>query len=170
MKTILTTGAGSGGSNNLIRSIRHNSYPIRIIGTNADKFTLSRSMADRNYFIPRGEAGDAYFDAINEIIEREKVVLLVPNNDTEVRIMASNRERLGASVFLPEKDTVRICQDKMIFSEKMAAGGFKTGGNGLDRQHGGCGSGIRAFQRAREIMVPDAEGFWFRRGAARFEI
>ncbi len=126
MKTILITGAGSGGSTNLIRSIRHSGYPVRIIGSNADKFTLAQSLADTNYCIPRGDSGDAYFDAVNEIVARENVDLLVPNNDTEVRVMAFNRKRLNAPVFLPDEETVTICQDKFVFSQKMIAGGFKV--------------------------------------------
>ena len=124
-KKILITGAGSGGTTNLIRSIRYSNYPVEIIGSNADKFTLSRSLAERNYFIPRAETGSVYFKSINEIIGREKLDLLMPNNDTEVRVMAKNRERLKAPVFLPAKETVAICQDKFLFSEKMANGGFK---------------------------------------------
>jgi len=126
MKKILITGAGGGGSNNLIRSIKHSEYPVTIIGSNADQFALPCSLADKNYLIPRGDSGDVYFDAINEIVKREDIDLLVPNNDTEVRVMAFNRESLAAPVFLPAKETIQMCQDKFIFNQKMIASGFKV--------------------------------------------
>ena len=49
---VLVTGAGSGGSNNLIRGIRHGAYPVRIVGSNADRYALAQSLADKNYALP----------------------------------------------------------------------------------------------------------------------
>ncbi len=125
-KKVLITGAGSGGTTNLIRSIQHSHYPVEIIGSNADKFSLSRSLAKQNYYVPRAETGGPYFAAINEIISREKLDLLIPNNDTEVRVIACNRDLLDAPVFLPDKEAIAICQDKFVFANKMIEGGFKV--------------------------------------------
>jgi len=52
MKTkIVITCAGSGGSNNLIRTLKErNKYFI--IGTNVDKYKAAKSNADKNYVLP----------------------------------------------------------------------------------------------------------------------
>jgi len=111
MRRIIVTGAGGGGSNNLIRSIRKSGYNVYIIGTNMDKFLLIKSLADKNYVLPPG-TDIKYIPALNKLIDIEKVELVVPNSDTEVRVISENREKLKCRVFLPKKETVRLCQDK----------------------------------------------------------
>jgi carbamoyl-phosphate synthase large subunit len=125
-KKILVSGAGGGGSNNLIRSIKAGDLQVGIIGTNSDKFELSQSLAAKNYHIPRGDSGDSYFAAMNKIILDEKIDLVIPNNDTEVGIIAAARDRIATKVFLPAADTVRLCQDKLAFSNTLAQNGFKV--------------------------------------------
>lgn len=126
MKTILVTGAGGGGSNNLIRGFRRIGYPVRIIGTNADQYKLIQSLADRNYLIPNGDAGRSYQTALCKVIEAEKVDLVIPNNDTEVRAVATIRDELPARTFLPSHATIELCQDKYSLSTNLSANGFKV--------------------------------------------
>ena len=123
--TVLVQGAGDGGGNNLIRSIRMGSFPVRIIGSNADRYALAQSLADRSYLMPRGEAPH-YGDALRALIAREGIDLVIPNNDTEVGVVSRLRDTLGASVLLPSRETVDVCQDKFLLNEFMARNGFRT--------------------------------------------
>jgi len=126
VKTVLITGAGGGGSNNLIRSIRRSAYPVRLVGSNADRFILSRSLAEANYLLPRGDSGAGYIGALNQIVAAEKLDLIVPNNDTEVRGISAGREKLDAPVFLPAHATVELCQDKFSLADHLTAQGLRV--------------------------------------------
>lgn len=122
-KRIIVTGAGGGGSNNLITSIRQSRYPVYIVGTNIDKFFLKKSIADKNYLIPRGTE-EGYIPTINKLIELEKIELIVPNNDTEVRAISENREKIKCRTFLPAKETVALCQDKYVLNQHLSEKGI----------------------------------------------
>ena len=122
MTTVLITGAGSGGAENLINDlwstyphcvmIGQDLYqPLRIIGTNMDQWLTLKSRADKVYtIVPAGHP--EYIDALNNIINKEHVDLVIPDNDTEVRYIASNRKALKCRTFLPSDSAIRICQDK----------------------------------------------------------
>ena len=45
MLTILLTGAGGGGSNNLMRALKASGRDLRLVGTNSNTFALARSLA-----------------------------------------------------------------------------------------------------------------------------
>jgi carbamoyl-phosphate synthase large subunit len=126
MKRILITGAGGGGSNNLIRSIRSSGYPAIIIGTNVERYLLARSRADKNYLIPRGDSGPQYLEAINKIVMEEKIDLIIPNNDTEVKAISQYRDQIPTRTFLPSQKTIEMCQDKFTLSEHLSKNGFKV--------------------------------------------
>src|SRR5205823_2942681 len=112
--------------NNLIRSIRKSGYPVRIVGSNADRFALGQSLADKSFLIPRGNTGSAYRDALKHLIATENIDLLIPNNDTEVGVVSGMRDSLGCQVLLPSHETVEICQDKFALTQFMQRSGFKV--------------------------------------------
>ncbi|MEM3789382.1 MAG: hypothetical protein QXN95_05910, partial [Candidatus Bathyarchaeia archaeon] len=68
--------------------------------------------ADKRYLIPKAEEGD-YIERLNEIVRKEKAEFLHAQTDIEVAVVSQNREKIEASVFLPSKRTVKICQDKL---------------------------------------------------------
>ncbi len=116
MKNIIVTGAGGGGSNNLIRAFRASEHRVKIIGTNLDRSFLARSMADHNFLIPPSSRTDDYVRAINTIIDREEIDLIVPSNDTEVEAISACRGRLDAPTFLPSVPALKLCRDKLALS------------------------------------------------------
>ncbi|MBI2872230.1 MAG: hypothetical protein HYY00_03465 [Chloroflexi bacterium] len=118
METILVTGAGGGGGNNLITDIRLGAPDVRIIGANMDPHVLGKSVADVNYLLPPATSKD-YIQALNWVIRKERVQLSIPDNDREVRAQSENREHLACPVFLPPKESVRICQDKFLLYEAL---------------------------------------------------
>lgn len=124
-KSVIVTGAGGGGSNNLIRSLRKSKLDLFIVGTNVNKFYLRKSTADKNYLIPRG-TDKYYIPVINELIRRENIDLVIPNNDTEVRSISENREKINSRIFLPRKRTVRICQDKLLLYKCLSREGVNV--------------------------------------------
>ncbi len=114
IKTILVTGAGGGGSSNLIEGIRRGRFDVRIIGTNCDPFACYKSTAERTYLLPVATEPD-YQGKLTKVLEREHVDLLVPNSDREVRAVSKFRDELPCRTFLPSHETVLLCQDKYDF-------------------------------------------------------
>jgi len=116
---VLITGAGGGGSNNLIRDLRSVNENIEIIGSNIDIYQVAKSIADKSYILPIATDIGNYIDALNKLIEKEKIKLIIPNNDREVSVISRNRDKVNATIFLPSSEAVDSCHDKWIFYNKM---------------------------------------------------
>lgn len=121
---VLITGAGGGGSNNLIRDLRTVDTETVVIGSQMDRYLAAKSLADRTYLLPVATEADAYVDAMNRLIEKESIDLVVPNSDREVATVSARRDDLNCRVFLPSDASVRACQDKLAFARTMTAGGI----------------------------------------------
>ena len=126
MKRILVTSAGGGASNNLMKGLRECSFPVFLVGTSIDPYYLARSRADRNYLIPRVDSGEPYLAALERIIDREAIDLIIPNNDVEVPAVSAARDRLGARTYLPAHETIGLCQDKLDLTRHLAAQGIRV--------------------------------------------
>ena len=112
MKRIVATGAGGPAGINFIMSLRMAPEKIFIVGTEASEYFIYLAPTDRKYLVPRAEE-EGYIDKLNEIIRKEKIDFLHAQTDGEVAIVSENREKLEANVFLPSKETVKVCQDKL---------------------------------------------------------
>ena len=126
MKRILVTAAGGAAGNNLIRGFRASRHPIYVVGTNIDRYYLARSIADKSYLVPRGDAGEAYIQAIHDIVVAEDIDLIVANNDAEVGPISKHRHRLPAPVLLPSFETIETCQDKYSLYAHLTEHGFRV--------------------------------------------
>ena len=110
-KKILVTGAGGGGSSNLISSLRASDLDLEIYGSNLESRMLAKSNADHNFLLPAATE-DNYLDSLVKQIELNKIGLIIPNNDREVKRISIDRELIPCRVFLPPNETVEVCQDK----------------------------------------------------------
>jgi carbamoylphosphate synthase large subunit len=108
---VLITGAGTGASNNFIRSLRAGEPSLVIVGCSSDRFFLKKSTADRNYLIAR-TTHPSILNSLRRVINAERIDLVIPNSDTDVKVVASLRDQLPCRVFLPRNDVVDLCQDK----------------------------------------------------------
>ncbi len=82
--------------------------------------------ADKKFTVPKISSGK-YISALKEIIEREKISLVVPTIDTELMLLAQNRaelEKSGARVLVPSVEACGICCDKQKTAEFLAENGF----------------------------------------------
>lgn len=110
-KRVLVTGAGTGISNNLMRSLTRGDPSLFIVGCHADRFVLKKSAAKRNHLTPAVDHPD-FIDALRRIIAAEQVDLLIPDHDAAVRTIAAARERIPCGMLLPRTETIALCQDK----------------------------------------------------------
>lgn len=115
---------GSGGANNLIRSIRASSYAdTEIVGLDANKYLVNKSLANHNYVVPTGSK-DSYLDAINDAIRRHDADIFIPQHESEIRTVSENRDRLACPVQLPAPNVVELCLDKFNLNRNLAEQGF----------------------------------------------
>ncbi|MCS7098389.1 MAG: hypothetical protein NZ922_05385 [Candidatus Methanomethyliaceae archaeon] len=112
MKRILVTGAGGPAGINFVKSLRIAPESFFIVGTDINKYYLELVDADvRQLAIPCTNPN--YIDFLNEVIDKHKIEMIHPQPDIEVRVISENREKIKAITFLPKKETIRICQDKL---------------------------------------------------------
>jgi|Deesub1362A_J573_1020465.scaffolds.fasta_scaffold00057_147 carbamoyl-phosphate synthase large subunit len=116
MKRIFVTGAGGPAGINFIKSLRLPSEKFYIAGGDVNKWHLELSDVDSRYLLPKFD-DPSYIRALNEVIKLEEIEFVHPQPDVEVAAISENRERIKAKTFLPDKKTVRICQDKMHLTE-----------------------------------------------------
>lgn len=119
-RRLLVTGAGTGASNNLIRSLRGGDPSFWIVGVNSDRFVLKKSVADRRYLLPPVDS-DEFPAGLVALIEREQIALVIPTTDAEVSALSDLREALGRRCFLPDRATIALCQDKHALTAHLAA-------------------------------------------------
>jgi hypothetical protein len=125
MKRILITGAGGSPAVNFTRSLREAPEDMYLVGTDFDKYYLMRAEVDKRYLVPAAK-DPLYIDVLNKIIDDEKIEFIHAQNDTEVNVLAANRDKLHAKTLFPAQRTIDICQDKYLSFEKWEAAGIKV--------------------------------------------
>jgi len=100
----------------------------KFIGT--DKIGLSPALAlcDKQ-FITKPVASTGYVRDILKIVKDNKVDLIVPTIDTELKKLAANKdkfEKLGCRVLISSENVVDICQDKRKTFKFLKKNGFDT--------------------------------------------
>jgi len=118
----MVLGAGSGGSNNLIRSFRESFSVKKIIGSNSLRHCVVKSNADKTYLLPESSSKN-YKEELVNVILNERIDLVVPNNDREVATISSIRDELPSKVFLPTHNDILTCQNKDIFYRTLQSNG-----------------------------------------------
>ena len=120
---LFITGAGSGPSNNLIRSLKAGDPSLFIAGCHSDRFILKTSPADRNFLV-HSATHRAFLRDVARVIARVGADLLIPTTDAEVRALSRARRRLRCRVFLPPRPVVELCQDKYRLSRFLRSRGI----------------------------------------------
>ncbi len=116
-KRILVTGAGGPAGVNFTLSLKLASEKMVLVGTEANEYYSTLAATDEVYVVPEAEAPE-YVEKINEVVKEKNIQLVHPQPDVEVLAISENRERIQAETFLPSKETVRICQDKLSSAEQ----------------------------------------------------
>lgn len=110
-RQVLVFGAGTGATNNLIRSLRAGDSALGIVGCHNDRFFLRKSTSDRNFLLPRPD-DQRFLSALHRVIAAARIDLLIPNSDADVTLISGLRDKIPCRVFLPSVRTIDICQDK----------------------------------------------------------
>jgi carbamoyl-phosphate synthase large subunit len=108
---LLVTNAGSGASNNLIRSLRAGDPSFGIVGCHDDQFVLRNSAAERNYLVP-SSGHSQWVPALRGVLATERIDLLIPTTDGDVTAVSRVRAKLRGHLFLPGPAVIALCADK----------------------------------------------------------
>lgn len=112
MKRILVTGAGGPAGINFVKSLKIASEKMFLVGSESNEHFMYLTPTEKKYLILKATEA-SYIDSLNYIIRKEKVEFIHAQPDLEVEVISENREKLEASVFLPSKKTIRVCQNKL---------------------------------------------------------
>ena len=114
MRSILVTGAGGSAGNNVCWSLKvsKDGKNILLDGTDIDRTSIElNSWIDRSYQLPRADS-PRYLRSLNKIIAKDRIEMVLPQPDSEVGRLSRDRESIHARMFLPDRETVKVCQDK----------------------------------------------------------
>jgi carbamoyl-phosphate synthase large subunit len=125
VRRVLVTGAGGAPATNFVRSLKSAPEPFELIGTDANPYHLARSETDRAHLVP-SPSDPSYVAVVNHLIDSERVDFVHAQNDVELKVLSDNRDRIGATMFLPAPETIDICQDKLLSFERWKAAGIKV--------------------------------------------
>lgn len=96
-----------------------------LTGTDSDKTNLQLNLwIDKAYHLPSADKRD-YLQALNKVIDKEKVEALFPQPDPEVRRVSEDRDLVHAKTFLPDLKTVSSCLDKFQALTKWHKAGLR---------------------------------------------
>ena len=123
MANVLLTGAAGAIGMDLAFSL--NLAKINVFATEADEdnfFLVSKSCKYYNKVFRAPRAGNKdYIHRINEIIEQEKIDIVIPNPDFEVGFISKVRDQIKSPLFLPSDETVQILLSKSLTAQKIGS-------------------------------------------------
>lgn len=127
---ILFTSVGRRVSllNSFRRAARQLKIPAQFFGTDTNELSPAFQFCD-NKLVVRPIKDKGYIPDLLKIVDKNKIKLLVPTIDTNLLILAENKERfarLGCHILVSEPDIIHICHDKRESYHFMKKHGFDT--------------------------------------------
>lgn len=132
--TILLSSAGRRVA--LLQALRDGAarcgLTARIVVADLSPLSSAGHMADSYQLVP-ALSDPGYLDALRRLVDREQVDVVVPTIDTELTLLAQNREALeqtGATVLVSSPETIALTADK-----RRSSAWFLANGLGAPRQY-----------------------------------
>src|SRR2546428_11855561 len=114
MRSILVTGAGGSIGNNVCGSlsISNDGKKSLLDGSNIEKTSIElNGWIARAYMLPSATSR-RYVSRLNQVIKKDNDEMVFPQPDSEVGRISRDRNQVRASLFLPDREAVKVCQDK----------------------------------------------------------
>jgi carbamoylphosphate synthase large subunit len=113
--SIAVTAVGGGVGQSVLRALRLSSLPLRIIGFDVNPWSAGLFTCDKGYTVPHSRQPN-FIERLLEILRQERVKVLIPGSDPEVRVISRARERFISSGIFPvigSAEAVNLCIDKL---------------------------------------------------------
>ena len=112
MTTILLSAAGAPGAARLIRALKENGErETRVVGTDMNVNSIGAHLCDAFHVVPAG-SDPAYPDAILELVDRERVDVVLPQSSFDLDALSVRRDEFTVPVLVSSPDTVFRSNDK----------------------------------------------------------
>jgi carbamoyl-phosphate synthase large subunit len=149
VSTILVTAAGAPGAARLLRALRENGErDVRLVGVDMSERAVGRLLCDTFQAVPAG-SDPSYAEALLDVVERERVDVVIPESSHDLAGLAAARERFPVPVLTSGPETVRRSNDK---AETYAAL-HRIGVQAPEFRRVSGAAGVE--QAARELGYPD---------------
>jgi len=132
LKNIIILFSCIGRRVSLLRSFQTAAAQLKlrphIIGTDVTSLSAALQLCDKQHLVHRVEHPD-YLCQLVDIVEKDRVDLLVPTTDLDLKLLAQNTElfeQLGCRVLISRPDVIDICQDKRKTFRFLSQNAFDT--------------------------------------------
>lgn len=119
--------ASCGTRNKLIQYFKEQNNGIgKVIGTDCSIYAPALYEADSHYIVPRMDAPD-YLESLLTICQKEHISAILPLQEDELFLTASNKEQYQAAGVMPiisSQDTIELCRDKYAFYQHLQQHGL----------------------------------------------
>lgn len=127
MKRILVTGAGALLGQGILRSLEISDNNYFILTADPDYRAQGHSLGDKAYLVPV-VTDPGYLSAIEDIIQKEQVDVVLIGTDVELPLFAENKQRLEeqykVKVIVSSTEVIAIANDKWLTAEFLKENGF----------------------------------------------
>lgn len=140
--TIVVTAVGAIIGQGIVTSLRQSGNPVRIIGVDRNPDGIGRHFCD--HFIAKpavAETSKTYLDFWFDLLQSNKVDLVLPGLESDVLFFNSNRDHfqgLKAKIALNTASLIDLAQDKWDFGLELAALGLPVIPASLDASWHAC--------------------------------
>jgi len=110
------------------RAAKQLGLSVSFLGTDTTKLSSALQMCDKGVLVKRTTHRD-YIKQVLSVVKKERVRLLVPTVDLDLKLLAENKEKFkkaGCTILVSEPEVIAICQDKRKTYRFLAANGFDT--------------------------------------------
>jgi hypothetical protein len=105
------------------RALKHADPSMYLIGVDADPIRISRATdVDEVHVVPRA-SDPAYIAVVSEIVRKTSANLLLTNATPDIAAISAGRHVLDCTVFLPDHETIMLCDDKAASNAVWQAAG-----------------------------------------------
>jgi len=114
--------------NSFTRAARYLKINISLFGTDTTELSSALQLCDRRFLVKPTTHRD-YIKQLLTIVKTNRIKLLVPTVDLDLKVLAKNKSRfgtLGCCVLVSEPEVVDICQDKRKTYRFLLKNGFDT--------------------------------------------
>jgi len=124
--TVFVTAAGAPGTAALLRGLRENGErDVRLVGADMSERSIGKHLCDAFHLVPAG-SDPAFADAVLDIVDREKVDVVLPQSSFDLPGLAAARDRFPVPVLVSSPETVHRSNDKAETYELLQRIGVPT--------------------------------------------
>ena len=91
--SVLITGVGAVIGQGIIKALREVNLPFRLVGIDANPFSIGFMWTDTSYTVPRSD-NPAWLTSIIEICKKENVILILPGIEQDIKALLQNQEEI----------------------------------------------------------------------------